>query len=514
MASLSELARARTGLDEGAVEHLHRLVGSWAMLADLSFSDLLLFAPVGPDAASFVVLGHARSTTGPTVHRGDPVGDEIDAALRPLLGRTLAEGRPAEGLIVRTDVPALTAGGDDVVEEDVGLPGLGRRLVVDYVPVRSGDEVVAVLTREAEPALVRHQHVGEATYRSIFERITTMVGDGTFPFRRDERVGEFREPRVADGLILVDREGRADYASPNAVSALHRLGVIGNIEGRGLRDLGLDDAVVRRAFASRHSTVAMLEHTEALSVVVRCHPLVAEGRVTGGLLLLRDVSELRSRDRLLVSKDTTIREIHHRVKNNLQTIGALLRLQSRRLDSPDAKAAVEQSARRIGSIAIVHETLSADTADVVDFDLVVDRVLHLVQEGLGDPDRPLHFRVTGTVGSLPGDVAMPLAVVLTEVAQNAIDHARGSAAGGGGEVRVRLDATAATVSVVVEDDGPGVPDGFSLDRDAGLGLTIVRTFVVSDLSGAITIAAARREAPRGTVVEVRVPRRAAPLPLG
>ena len=81
-------------------------------------------------------------------------------------------------------------------------------------------------------------------------------------------------------------------------------------------------------------------------------------------------------------------------------------------------------------------------------------------------------------------------------------------------MRVRLDATAATVSVVVEDDGPGVPDGFSLDRDAGLGLTIVRTFVVSDLSGAITIAAARREAPRGTVVEVRVPRRAVPLPLG
>ena len=133
------------------------------------------------------------------------------------------------------------------------------------------------------------------------------------------------------------------------------------------------------------------------------------------------------------------------------------------------------------------------------------------------PDRPIEFSVAGTVGPLPGDMAMPLAVVLTELAQNAIDAARSAPVVDGGvdagAVRVRLDATATTVTVVVEDDGPGVPDGFSLDRDAGLGLTIVRTFVVNDLSGSITIAAAQRDAPRGTVVDVRVPRRAA-LPLG
>ena len=81
--------------------------------------------------------------------------------------------------------------------------------------------------------------------------------------------------------------------------------------------------------------------------------------MTGAVVLLRDVSDLRRRDRLLVSKDATIREIHHRVKNNLQTISSLLRLHGRRLESHEARAALEESVRRIRSIALVHETLSA-----------------------------------------------------------------------------------------------------------------------------------------------------------
>ena len=216
--------------------------------------------------------------------------------------------------------------------------------------------------------------------------------------------------------------------------------------------------------------------------MVRCHPLIENGRVTGAVSLLRDISELRSRDRLLISKNTTIREIHHRVKNNLQTIQSLLRLQTRRLSSPEAIAAVEQSARRIGSIAVVHETLTADAGDIVDFDAVVGRLVRMVEEGLGAPERPLKVEVSGSIGAITGDVSMPLAVVVTELLQNSIDHGSGS----DHPVTVRLGGDSKELSICVQDHGPGVPDGFSLDRDAGLGLTIVRTFVVSDLGGRIT----------------------------
>ena len=165
-------------------------------------------------------------------------------------------------------------------------------------------------------------------------------------------------PRVGDGVrrSSTPRCG-SQYSSPNGVSALHRIGVHANAEGMRLGELGLDEAPIRAAFAGPMPVTREVERGPEVTVVLRCIPLLADGEVTGAVVLLRDISELRRRDRLLLSKDATIREIHHRVKNNLQTISSLLRLQGRRLASPEAKAAIEESVRRVRSIALVHEIL-------------------------------------------------------------------------------------------------------------------------------------------------------------
>ena len=508
MASLAELAAAHTELDDHAIGHLQRLVGSWALPCDLSFADLLLYAPVDDTATEFVVLGHVRSTTGATAHAGDPVGTRFRAAGRPVLRRAYLEG-------VRVELPSadpLPPGAlDEVVEEGITTPLGARSLLVDHVPVRFDDEIIAVLTREGDAGLSRTPTGLEQAYRALFDRFALMIEQGAFPAGRPEKSGEFREPRVGDGVLVLDREQRVEFASPNAVSALHRLGVQAEVIGRRLESVGIDDSVVRRALESRRSTITEIEHGDDLSVVMRCHPLVEHGRSSGVLALTRDVSELRSRDRLLVSKDATIREIHHRVKNNLQTIQSLLQLQARRLASGEAKDAVAQSARRIGSIAIVHETLATDATDEVDFDTVVRRVVRMVEEGFTSPERPLRITVEGALGELSGETAMPLAVALVELVQNAVDHAVTDTPT---VVRVELAAERRDLVVRVADDGVGIPDGFSLDRDAGLGLAIVRQFVVADLSGTITIGPARDTAPVGTLVEIRIPRRREPLVVG
>ena len=87
-----------------------------------------------------------------------------------------------------------------------------------------------------------------------------------------------------------------------------------------------------------------------------------------------DVTDVRRRDRALLTKDATIREIHHRVKNNLQTVAAPLRLQARRMTEPAARAALEESVRRVASIAVVHDTLAGSREDVVAVDDVLDQV--------------------------------------------------------------------------------------------------------------------------------------------
>lgn len=530
------MARTRTDLDHREIAHLQRLVGSWALLSDLSYSDLLLYAAADRERSTFIILGHCRSVTGSTVHPRDPVGTIVESRCQPLMARAICDGRLFEGLIPSSGPLGTLAGDDEVVEEALEQPGLGGHLVGEYVPVRFGDHHIAVMARESDCGLMRQTSPLERIYRSVWRRLAEMVMSGEFPFASQEGVGEFREPRVGDGTVLLDRERRIEFASPNAVSALHRLGVGQNPQGRTLSELGIDETVVGRAFTSHHSTVAELVVGEDLNVVVRCHPLLSKGRVTGALVLSRDISELRSRDRLLLSREVTIREINHRVKNNLQTIQALLRLQARRAPSTEARAAIEESARRIGAIAIVHETLSAGVADEVEFDQVVAKVLSMIEEGSSGPERPLRVEVIGRLGPLAGDIAMPLAVVLAELVQNAIDHAgtgsQGDGAdedpGGGGlgcVVSVELEASVQELRLRVIDRGPGVPEGFSLDRDAGLGLTIVRTFVVQDLGGTISIrsrgdghdrvpGSGVDGSPTGCEVEVKIPRVGRSMPLG
>jgi len=201
------------------------------------------------------------------------------------------------------------------------------------------------------------------------------------------------------------------------------------------------------------------------------------------------VTELRRRDRELITKDATIREIHHRVKNNLQTVAALLRLQARRIDSAEATAALEEAVRRVGSIAIVHETLSQAVEETVDFDEIADRLARLVTDvGLA----PVRVRREGRFGMLVSEMATPLAMVLTELLQNAVEHgypADGGSADEPGEIVLSAQRRGHQLEVSIDDDGRGLPEGFDLDTSPSLGLSIVKTLVESELGGHLTLGA-------------------------
>ena len=239
-----------------------------------------------------------------------------------------------------------------------------------------------------------------------------------------------------------------------------------------------------------------------VTVMSRCLPTIKEGEVNGGFILLRDVSELRRRDRMLLTKDATIREIHHRVKNNLQTISSLLRLQARRVESEDGKFALSESVRRIAAIAIVHETLANDSSvdasgDDAPFEDVARPLIRLIEEGLQSPDSPIRFELHGEAGRLPLIRSMPLAVVLTELLQNVVDHAFPDhcVPAEGRIVTVSFDNEEHDLIVEVADNGQGPPIGFDFAEARGLGLTLVHTFVTNELDGKISMV--RRNGPAG-----------------
>jgi two-component sensor histidine kinase len=362
---------------------------------------------------------------------------------------------------------------------------------MDAVPVRYEGEIIAVLTKEGSPATSRRPGRLEEVYLEAAEKVSLMISEGQFPFK-DTPVGEW--PRVGDGLFVLEADGKVSWASPNALSSLRRLGIKQNVLGRRLDELGLGDTPATEGLGSRTLIDGELVRGNN-HVQLRFMPLLEKGRTVGGIVLSRDVSELKEKDRVISVKDATIREVHHRVKNNLQTIASLLRLQARRLHSGEAKAALEESVLRIGSIALVHETLSAAPGDQADFGDVARRVADMVGEGLLSPDRQIEIKVAGRTGPLGADISTPLAVTLAELLQNAIEHAFPDDRAG--TIGIDLSRSRAEVILVVWDDGVGMPENPL--EGARLGLQILRS-IIEELGGGVEISTNG-----GTRVEVRVP---------
>ena len=495
MATLGELARQHTSLSRPQIHHLQMLVSDWGMLADLSFADLLLYVP-GSDR-QWRILAQVRPSTGQTIYLDDYVGLTPSYTDTEFLQQVYEQGAISNG--------------------ETAVPGASEPAWIEAIPVRHEGVVVAVLGREWSERSGRQPGGLERTYVSLFERFAAMIAEGSLPYR-GQVADSTAAPRVGDGVLVLDHDARVHYGSPNAISALHRVGITANAVGMRLAELGFNDSPVRQAYETQLPVIEEFDQTEDVTFVGRCLPILANGEVTGGVLLLRDVTEVRTRDRLLISKDATIREIHHRVKNNLQTISSLLRLQGRRLNSPEAKAAVAESVRRIRTIALVHETLSREAGDDVAFLDIVRPLLRLAEEGLQSPDRPIRFRVVGEGGRLPSTIATPLSVVLTELLQNAVDHGYpdGDAPGRGGEVVVALTNDGERLGIRVINNGRPLTADFDLESVTGLGLSIVRTLVTTELNGTIAMrsgtdddfAAVGIEEPgrtTGTVVDLSVP---------
>ena len=470
MATLADRIRAVSDLSTDEAEHLRTLCSSWQVLADLSFSDLLLYVP-RRDEESFEVCAQLRPFTSQTLYPQDMVGRRVTQPEQPIVERAFREGRVW------------------AQEEPVLVDGIPIRM--DAVPVRFNDRVIGVVTKEGSPATSRRPGRLEQVYLDAAEHVSRMICEGTFPGpRRPE--GEW--PRVGDGLFVMDDDGRVTWASPNALSALRRMGVAQNVLGRRFDELGLGGTPVAHALATRSLSDGELERGDA-TVRLRVLPLLVGDSLVGALALARDVSEVRQKERVISVKDATIREVHHRVKNNLQTIASLLRLQGRRLQSEEARDALRESVLRIGSIALVHETLSEDPSDAAEFGGVARRISTMVSEGLVLPERDISIKVTGATGPVAADIATPLAVTLTELLQNAIEHAFPE--GGAGTIAVELARAGDEVVVVVRDDGVGIPEGVL--KGSRLGLQIVRS-LIRELSGTFEIAS-----DGGTRVEIRVP---------
>lgn len=458
-------------------EWLTMLTADWQIIADLSFADLVMWRPV-PEG--FVAIAHARPSTGPTVHPEEVVGSMAAAGRIAHLQRALDEGAMVASREPRWDESYA-------VREDA-LP-----------VVMKGGKAIAVLTREVSQTASRSSSRLELNYKGAADDLLQMITRSEFPVQTSVTGPRRGAPRVGDGVMRLDAQGVVTYASPNAMSCFHRLGVTGPLMNKSLprvatelvTDKGLIDETLAMVTMGRAAWRTDLEANGAC-LSLRAIPVTEKGERRGAVLLCRDVSELRRRERELITKDATIREIHHRVKNNLQTVAALLRLQSRRVEAPEAKAALAEAMRRVSTIAMVHETLSGTLDELVNFDDLAARSIRMAAD-VASPDTQVKIVREGDFGLIAAQNASSLALVVTELVTNAVEH--GFAGRDHGTLTVTAERNGEALRVKIADDGNGIQG-----EPSGLGSQIVRTLVENELKGSIRWAAV----PGGSEVDVNV----------
>ena len=472
MATLSELISENSNLKANEVEHLSELVAEWRLLADLSFADLLLWLPIRRDEKSWpeghLAIAQIRPTTAATVFTEDQVGTSINWGQRPLVDQALSEGE-----IVRDAKPEQV--GQIVIKEET-------------IPVILNGKILAVISRHRNADLMRQPSKLELNYREIAHKIYKMVAEGNFPIRNSLYSSE-SSPRVGDGLIRLDVNGTIFFASPNARSALSRVGFQKELEGENLgvvfSNLNKGDTQPTDESWQTMLNGKSLRRTEyesqsaVLDILVI--PLTEGSDRIGAIVLIHNITELRNRDRALLTKDATIKEIHHRVKNNLQTVSALLRLQSRRVTDPIASSALDEAVRRVASIALVHETLSNQSSEFVEFDLVLDQI---IKNALDLNPRSIGYKKIGEFGSFDSKTATALSLVITELIHNALEHGLSET---GDQLTVEISKNGNQYLVSVCDNGSGLPEEFNIEKSANLGLQIANTLTKNELNGSINL---------------------------
>lgn len=460
-------------LTEEDIAFLKTVESQLPIVADVSRADILLYGGLEADRA--IVLAHARPHSISHIYPRLLIGQEVDRAREPLIIRALENGRLQQG------AQRLIADGAPIMKQVFPLRRPGRKQVIAAFSV--------------ETNLLEHER--HRRRRQPFQRALLQL---QFMAQRAQVVGatDMSPFGEHDGIIVADRHRVICYASGIATNLYRRIGYPGGLLGRHLGDLETEDDELARAALRQFRCLEREEEAGGRYWVKKAIPLLdlppprflswiswwgdaqAPSHV---LLMVRDSTESRRREQELRVKTAMIQEVHHRVKNNLQTIAALLRMQARRMDSKVARLAVEEAVARILSVAVIHEFLSHQDSRIINIKDVSNRIITLMRQEMLGPDNKIWLELEGPPIYLPARQATACALVINELLQNAVEH--GFKDGSVGHVRLTLQDEGDSVIVRVRDDGSGLPDDFSIDTADSLGLQIVQTLVKEDLRGTI-----------------------------
>ncbi len=328
-------------------------------------------------------------------------------------------------------------------------------------------------------------------YSSRYDEFMSIVSQTTF---QGMLVPQLQQPElyegisVLDGILFFEQDGTILYANRAAKKLGDIFGIDRRSQGTSIYSSTLKVGRIKKALEDRVGTIdEELYGDIALRQVMI--PVILGVKWKRGILVLQDKTELRKRDQELLVKNSVIKEVHHRVKNNLQSVAGLLRMQSRRSGSDDVKQALQDSIHRIESMALVHEIVSNFDEDYVALRSIIEELWRLLRQGLGSSDQRIDMEYIGEDIIMSSHKASYVSLVMNELFSNLFKHAFKDKTEGRVQVDVREVKDTGQhdmLHITIRDSGCGLPDDFESTRQRRLGLQIIDNLVRNELDGRIS----------------------------
>ena len=450
-------------------ELLGKIQGRLELAGDISHAQVTLYVRVGR-GKKLTIAGQARARNSLSPQRPGLAGAVFPAEEEPLVWRTMETG-------------------ERIVGQREWALGMDP-LFMETFPVRtSKGKIIAALSFE-----LSGEETG-ADHRVLLETVYMLLVSDHDP----QRPFVYRPLFSQDGILAVNDRGQVIYANA-AATGIYRILGVGRLIGRRVHERALYLRLAHKAAITGQPQEMEIE-IGGLVLSEKAMPVVQNGKTQRMLLFLADVTQLRKKENELLVKSAVIQEIHHRVKNNLQTIASLLRLQSRRSESTEVRAALRESVNRILSISLVHEFLSQQDEEFINVAEVARNIFDLVIQSMLEPGFDIQKVFDAESIVLPSEKACSLALVVNELVQNAIEH--GFTGRQSGMIGLNLSITSEKFyRLEIYDNGIGLPVDFDRVKTKSLGIQIVRTLVETDLGGSFELFSSG-----GTHAVITIPRR-------
>lgn len=454
MAMIKKLCKQYTDLTEEEIAILRGMSAVLQSLANLEEADIFIDCPTADGDA--IVVAEAKPQSVPSSYKKTVVGLLAKAENEPAVARTFKLG------VATKQMKAITQERTQVIQT--------------VEPIRNGERIIGVLIREKredeQRAVSERLHFSEQSYQRMAKAISHMSNeDSWLPECIDE------------AIIMIDHNGLVSYCNTLARDLYTRLGFVEDVLGQKYENIRLTDEPGEETL-NGYSAIETMVGQYALSIR-QIHIGSAD---IDFVLIIRDVTDLREQEKQLILKSVAIKEMHHRVKNNLQTIASLLRLQMRRTDSEKTQQVLNESMNRILAIAATHELLAQSGVDQVMIGEVLSNIKSNAVRFFARPHFDVTITLEGDDFKVDSDVATSVALIINELLQNSLKYAFPNQ--DSGRIRIIITRGELYSRIEVSDDGCGF-EVDKIDNDR-LGLSIVQTLVKDKLRGKLELTSGKQ----------------------